>query len=417
MRTKDEILKSIFARTTLGIKFGLDNITNACEDLGNPQKSFRAIHVAGTNGKGSVCAYLESILRCQGYSTGLFTSPHIFGFEERFVLNGLPIETAEWLRVYCDIEEIVNRYNLTFFEISTLLAFELFKRKKIEWAVVETGLGGRLDSTNIIKPDVSIITNIGIDHIDYLGDNIISIAKEKLGIVKENVPLILGIQTYSEICDVARSICDGKKAPYIPVDLNEVSDISINEQGSVFTCNSIKYQTGLSGLYQIQNAMCAIKAMEKIRVVKKKSIVAGIKNTNIKGRFQEILIKNTRFVFDVAHNIQAVGEHCALLKQKFNHRSITIIAGIMKDKNTRQMLELYVKTADNLILIYPKTSRAADPKDLIKKIPDVYLDKVSIIKDAKDAVMAIQKDKNTIVSVTGSFYTVCEIVSALGIVL
>ena len=169
METSSRIISQrLFLRTTHGIKLGLDRMRAAADRIGNPQDQYPSVHIAGTNGKGSVCAYLDSCLRRMGFKSGLFTSPHIVDFEERFIINGRPVASESWVAVYRDIEPVIEELGLTFFEAATLIAFELFKREKVEWAVFETGLGGRLDATNIIRPEAAVVTRLAMDHMDLL---------------------------------------------------------------------------------------------------------------------------------------------------------------------------------------------------------------------------------------------------------
>ncbi len=230
MHTASDIEHRLFNRTTKGIKLGLDRMFAAAATLGNPQNAYQCIHVAGTNGKGSTSAFIESVLREHGFKTGLFTSPHIISFEERFMINGKPIITRQWMDVYRSVEPIIEDLRLTFFEAVTLLAFELFKREKVEWAVFETGMGGRLDSTNIIIPKVASITAIAMDHMNFLGDNLLSIAGEKLGIVKKGIPLVMALPLQKEIVELAWAKCKELNAPCFFVSGKDALDIAEHEK-------------------------------------------------------------------------------------------------------------------------------------------------------------------------------------------
>lgn len=415
MRNQEDIIKELFARTTQGIKFGLDRIAEAAGCLGNPQNAYRSIHVAGTNGKGSVCAFLESILSYQGYSTGLFTSPHIVRFEERFIINGKPVESGEWLEVYQDIEDIVNRYSLTFFEISALIAFELFKRKNVDWAIIETGLGGRLDATNIIIPQASVITNIGIDHTEYLGEDILSITEEKLGIVKENVPLVLGVQNNPEVTTLALRICIEKGAPHVFIDKEEACNSMQIDSGSGFRYNNRDYFIPLSGTYQVMNALCALKTIEMLGVAVEETAVKALGKTFLPARFQTVVVRGKEVVFDVAHNPQAVAELCEVIRHRFDNIPVCLVAGIMADKDAQYMFEKYTEFATKIIITRPETPRAATPSELVKKIPDSFKKNIEIIDNVKDAVCSACTKFDGIICVTGSFYLVGEAMTALQI--
>ena len=256
------IREHLFSLTAKGIKYDLERIREAAKIFGNPQNTYRSFHVAGTNGKGSTCAYLESILRSMGFRTGLFTSPHIISFEERFCICGKPVTEECWLEVYKDQQEIIRRLNLTFFEASTLIAFEIFRRKKVDWAVFETGMGGRLDATNVINPQVSIITSISMDHTEFLGDSLLSIAGEKLGIVKENIPLVIAKNSEKGVMKLAEDICSRKKADISVVSLDDADEITHTEKGMQFRRNGVLYTINLSGEFQVLNSLLAIKGIE-----------------------------------------------------------------------------------------------------------------------------------------------------------
>ena len=412
-KIRNDIIKELFARTTLGIKFGLDRILKATEYIGNPQHSLNIIHVAGTNGKGSVCAFIESILRHQGYATGLFTSPHIINFEERFLINGKPIPPDEWIDVYHSIKGVINQFTLTFFEVSTIIALEIFKRKNVDWAVIETGLGGRLDATNIVIPKVAVITNVGIDHKEYLGKTIKKIAYEKLGIVKSGVPLVLGVQEEKAVYPLAHDICKAKDSPLFIVDSQDAINIDIHANGSSFTYNSTKYCIPLKGIHQVYNALCSLKTMSLIYNKNPEEYSEGIKNTFFPGRFQEKNVEGKCIIFDVAHNPQAVKSLCNLLKYRYYNQKICIISGLMADKDISTILNEYAKIAEKIILTCPKISRAADPNSIVKKMYSLNSNKIKIIFSVKEAVFYALSSFHGIICITGSFYTVGEAMSAL----
>lgn len=412
--TRNNIVEELFARRTLGYKFGLDRMLQAAECIGNPQNSMNIIHVAGTNGKGSVCAYTESILRQLGFVTGLYTSPHILNFEERFLINGKSVHPDEWIEVYQTIKSVIDRFNLTFFEISTIIALEIFKRRNVDWAVIETGLGGRLDATNIVTPNAAVITNIGIDHTEYLGDTIADIALEKLGIVKSGVPLVLGVQEENAVYPLSRKICDLKKSPLVMVESEEATNIDINENGCSFMYNSTEFFIPLQGIHQVHNALCAVKAISLINNKKTDIYAAGIKKTFFPGRFQEKNVHGKRLIFDVSHNPQAVRNLCNLLIQRYYNQDICIISGIMADKDVLTILYEYTKIADSIILTRPDISRAAYPHSIIKKVTAQNSTHIKVISSVKDAVFDALESFHGIICITGSFYTVGEAMSALG---
>ncbi|HAJ79082.1 MAG TPA: hypothetical protein DCO75_04860, partial [Fibrobacteres bacterium] len=347
-RNPREIIDRLFSRTRHGIKLGIDRMLAASDEAGNPQNAYSSIHVAGTNGKGSVCAYMESVIRSTGFKTGLFTSPHIVNFEERFIINGNQVPTLKWLEVYCDVENIIEKYNLTFFEAITLIAFELFKREKVEWAIFETGMGGRLDATNIIVPRVSVISVIEMDHTEYLGKDLPSIAREKLGIVKKNVPLVMLKPPQSAIESLAIKRCDEMSAPCFMVSEDRDGAYATNGNSTNFLYKGKKFTTTLNGRFQVKNAIVAIKALECAGFNDSASMADGIASTILPGRFQILELLNRIVVFDVGHNPNAAEAMADALKIRFDGLPMCFVTGIMKDKDIAGILSHYCGMATRL---------------------------------------------------------------------
>lgn len=393
---KKEILNNIFSKTNSGIKLGLERMLKASGELGNPHLAYKVIHVAGTNGKGSVCTFMETALRSLGFRTGLYTSPHLVNFNERFKINGISCKDDEWLSVYKDIKKITENYDLTFFEISTLIAFILFKNAKVEYAIIETGLGGRLDATNIVDPEVSIITKIGIDHIAYLGDNIVSIAQEKLGIVKENKPVVMLNPDEKGIKVLAENIALEKNSDIYFVDFPKK-----------------KIELKMKGTYQQLNANTVIKALDLIGFCDTAMNCKNLSMATLAGRFDLRSIRDKYILFDVSHNPQAVNEFVNNIKDEFNGRGITLVVGLMKDKDTSLIIAKYCEIAEEIILTKPATDRSEDPEKLADMVTDNSI-KISVTKNVKDAVnLALQKD--SLICITGSFFTVGEAMEYLNI--
>jgi dihydrofolate synthase/folylpolyglutamate synthase len=411
----NSILTRLFLRTAKGIKPGLDRMISSAAFIGNPQNSFRSFHVAGTNGKGSVCSYIESALRREGYHTGLFTSPHIVSFEERFIINGKPVREHEWLEVYSCIENAVEQFDLTFFEASTLLAFELFKRAGIEVAVIETGMGGRLDATNIISPVVSVITRLGMDHTEYLGPDLLSIAGEKLGIVKKNVPVVMAKPQQQEITALANEICSKSGSRLVIADSEEISSAAFESGQRCFSYRGTGYMVGLTGKYQPANAVCAINALNESGLCLRESIVSGLKKTCLPGRFDVRTISGKQVVFDVGHNVQALESLIESLNDVFGDKSILFVTGIMKDKDTSGMINLLCSRAGHIILSMPHTDRASTAEALAGLVPVSFAGKMEIIPEVAMAIKAAMSGPYGIICVTGSFYTVGEAMMEMNI--
>jgi len=255
MATPEEIAQRLYSRTTLGIKLGLERMRRASELIGNPQASFASIHVAGTNGKGSICAYIESAIRAHGVKTGLFTSPHLVRFEERFIMNGFPVSGPQWTAVFDDIADVIESMHLTFFEATTLIAFELFKREGVQWAVIETGMGGRLDATTVVDPAVTVITSLSLDHMQFLGNDIVSVAREKLGIVKRHVPLVIARPKEEQVRAAALDRCAEMDSPCVFVSSEDAIRNATFGESTSFPYEGRLVRTPLPGEYQVQNAL------------------------------------------------------------------------------------------------------------------------------------------------------------------
>ena len=409
-----DVRKHLFSLTARGIKFDLKRIIEASNRIGVPHSAYKCIHVAGTNGKGSTCAYIESILRTSGFKTGLFTSPHILNFEERFQIDGKIISEDLWLGAYEKLSGIIDKLKLTFFEASTLIAFDLFKATGVEWAVFETGMGGRLDATNIISPVVSVISSVSMDHMEFLGDNLLSVFREKLGIVKKNTPLILAANPDEDVMRLARKVCSEAGA-----DLTVVSSDGLDSQqtpaGTRFSYNGQIYDIQLHGSFQVLNSLMAINAVRKAGISDDAVIKEGLLKANLPGRFQKIEISGKNVIFDVGHNPEAAEAFITALQANFPNKKACIVTGIMKDKDTAGIIANYLKVAETIIFTQPGTERAESAQNLLSRVPPEKQLKCFVIPDVASAVKAALCGKEELVCIAGSFYTVSEGFSALGI--
>ncbi|MEC7646531.1 MAG: folylpolyglutamate synthase/dihydrofolate synthase family protein [Bacteroidota bacterium] len=312
-------------------KSNIDNIVSASKILSNPHDKFKSIHIAGTNGKGSVSHMLSSILHEAGYKVGLYTSPHLKDFRERIKINGKIISELEVVKFVENNKINFEKIGLSFFEFTVALAFNYFANKKVDIAIIEKGLGGRLDSTNIITPELSIITNIGLDHIKLLGNTIEQIAKEKAGIIKQNVPVVIG-RNQVKIKDIFQNIAN-KKNTHIKYAKNH------------------KFTTDLKGDYQKENINTVITAILEIQKqgwkITKKDITKGllntIKNTGLLGRWQT-LNEEPLIICDIGHNEDAIKANFKQIQQT-PHKKLHIIFGLVNDKNLDSILNLLPKHA------------------------------------------------------------------------
>lgn len=416
MDESQTIAQRLFSRTTHGIKLGLERMQMAAARLGDPQKSYDSIHVAGTNGKGSTCAYVEAVLRSQGHRTGLFTSPHIVSFEERFIVSGKPVSSGQWVGVYRDLESTIEKLGLTFFEAATLIAFELFKREKVDFAVFETGMGGRLDATNILAPRACAITRIAMDHMNFLGNDLVSIAGEKLGIVKTGVPCIMALPEALEVVTLAQTVCREKQSILsFANSATEASDIELSGNGVSCTYRDQRFGLPLSGIHQVQNALVAIKTLNAVGIDDLKKISSAMAKTFLPGRFHIEMHKGKTIVFDVGHNPDAAQSFIETCGRRFGETSMAMVIGVMKDKDLEGMLTHFCKKAKRIILTRPDVERSADTEILKSNIPAWFKGPVYEIPSVPDAVVAVLTSPEELVGIVGSFFTVGEAMVSLGI--
>ena len=413
-----QIKSTLFSHVNKGIKYDLDRMFKAASLCGDPHNSYLSIHVAGTNGKGSTCAYIESVLRRAGYKTGLYTSPHITNFEERFRIDGVDIDEDTWFDVYKDQEKIINDLGLTFFEAATLMAFEIFKRAGVRYAIFETGMGGRLDATNIITPKVSVITKLALDHCEYLGLALEAIAGEKLGIVKPGAPLVMLEPNDPRIKELAVEKCkeSGSELVFSPFDIMNdvygVTDVVCHDGGVSFYLDGRKYDLSMIGEYQVQNAVLAVNALECVADIDYQTVYEGMKSTVLPGRFQIVNINNQQTVIDVAHNPDAAEALVGALKKRFPDKRVSFVLGMMRDKDINTVLKILTPYASTFYFTRPKTERAADPYGMMELTDGKFDGRRIVIEDVAEAVNTALRDAvntaDTIVCVTGSFYTVSE---------
>jgi dihydrofolate synthase/folylpolyglutamate synthase len=416
----NECLQTMYSLRRFGIKLGLSTIRQILKDLGNPQDKYASIHVAGTNGKGSVASTLASILSTAGYKTGLYTSPHLVRFNERITINNCPISDD---RVVASYEAVKNVHHgnrePTFFEFTTAMALHEFDRQKVDWAVIETGMGGRLDATNIIKSALSIITNISLEHREYLGNSLAQIAREKGGIVKNGVAVVTGAKQ-KQVVTVIKEIAESKKAPLYRI--GEHFRIRRDSSGK-FTYFGMEntwrgLQTSLPGNHQIDNAALVLAACEIL--IKKKvglplqSIKAGLKKNIWPGRL-EIVSRDPFILLDGAHNLIAARNLAKYLANNLAGHKITMVIGILNDKPYKAMLHAILPVCSQAILTRPKIDRGVDPETLYTIAKEV-ISNAAVIPEVEKAVNEAIKTRraNDVICIAGSLYVVGEAIEALG---
>lgn len=376
-------------------KKDLTNILAFSKELDFPEQKFKTIHVGGTNGKGSTSHMIASILQEAGYKVGLYTSPHLKNFTERIRINGKEVARDYVATFILKNKKFLENQRLSFFEMTVGMAFQYFAQEKVDIAIIEVGLGGRLDSTNIISPQVSVITNIGLDHTQFLGETLPEIAFEKAGIVKANIPVVIG-EKQVEVTDVFK-----EKASEMNAELSFASD------------NFMDYKTDLQGEYQKLNANTAVKVVQKLKqfTVSEHQIHEGllrvVNNTNLKGRWQ-ILQEEPKVICDTAHNAEGLKIVLDQLKKE-NINQLHIVLGVVSDKKLDEVLPLFPKNAI-YYFCQPEIPRALSARELelvaseFNLKGEVFLTVNQAYNSAKEHAL-----DNDLIYVGGSTFVVAEV--------
>ena len=410
----DNHLEALYHLRRFGIKLGLETISRLMRGLGNPHHAYCCIYVAGTNGKGSIAALLSSILTHAGYKVGLYTSPHLVRFNERIQINGHPISDRHVIEAAEAVQQIYTQSDPpTFFECATAMALYYFGRQNVEWAVLETGMGGRYDATNVVRPKVCVISNISKEHTEYLGNTLIKIAAEKAGIIKSGAGVVTGVRQKNALGVIEQTALE-KGAPLLR--LGKEIKVRNSRNGSFTYMGKNRYwrglKVGLPGTHQIQNAGLVLGAVEFLAEndlkVSDKAIHAGLRAVLWPGRLG-IISANPLVILDGAHNPSAVETLKRFLQKEVARRRLTIVIGILKDKAWKVMLRKLAGISDRIILTSPQYERAGDPEQQANFVRSLNQD-VLVIPRIPDAVsFAIDRaTKNDAVCITGSLYTVGE---------
>lgn len=428
-----ELIDELYSKRTKGIKLGLERVSAVLERLGNSHESFLSIHIAGTNGKGSVSKIIYSLLRAHGLKVGLFTSPHLTRFTERIIVNNEEISEENVINLI----EKIKPYGevLTFFEYITIMAFLYFQEMEVDYAVIETGMGGRLDATNVVKPEVSIITSIGIDHQEFLGTTISSIAQEKAGIIKKGIPVVSASQD-KEAEEVISTKAKEMNAPLFLYGKHFHSEIKLMDLDGIifdfYPCDfqpsdlSQKYgkisrpllnlQLSLTGVHQMENASLALKAFMTIyNQWDETAIRKALKNVEMPGRL-EVVSKEPLVIFDIAHNISAVKKLINSLRSLTEKKPV-VVFGIMKDKDVLGVLKEFENYAEKIFFTSPKYERALKYEDLLRSINGFSINILSLpdpLSAFKEGLRLCKEDGDLFLLCTGSAYLIGEIKEALG---
>lgn len=414
----DETLtRYLFSLRRFGIRLGLENISRLLAVLHNPQREFKAIHIAGTNGKGSTGAMIASVLQAAGLLTGLYVSPHLISFQERIRVNDQWIPIGAVQHYLNQLRTTIETYHCTFFEVMTAIAFAHFADQGVEYGVIETGLGGRLDATNVLHPVVSVITEIDLDHTDTLGGTIRDIAREKAGIIKEMTPVVTSAHNPKAI-EVFEAICSERHSHLYSVAKEcQYEDVQISRQGTTFrvqtpvqTYESVRLR--LHGIHQICNAIAAIRAVELLNdqgaAVSKSQILEGLRNTYWPGRF-EIYRRHPTVILDIAHNPNGLKQLVRTFERVFPGKSFVLMMGVLADKNFEAMVDEVIPKTRKAIAVQPNNPRALNSE----KLADVFREKGIAVSDGgmvKNGLTAFLKDfsEEDILVITGSNYTVSD---------
>ncbi len=422
----DAALHQLYSLERFGIKLGLDNIRTLLSLVGNPHVGLKAVHVTGTNGKGSVCAYIASVLQHAGYRTGLYTSPHLVRFNERIQVDGVPISDADLLRLWngiqpalkqMDGERAVNRP--TFFEVTTALAFEYFRERAVDVASVEVGMGGRFDATNVLESRVAVVARVGLEHTEHLGRTVDRIAREKAGIIK---PTSRAVTVDQEALPVIEARCRELGVPLTVVGRDvtvervsqDLSEQRLRVRGAF---GDLSVTTPLVGSFQVENVGLAVAALTELRKtgvdVPDAAIVSGLAATRWPARFQAVR-REPLVVVDGAHNGPAAAALAAAYKEIFPGKKCLLVTGILADKDLASIAGSLGPLAERVVACRPKSHRAYHPEEVASAFRRFApTEVIPSVPDAIDRALS-QAGKDDLVLITGSIYTAGEALEHLG---
>ncbi len=403
-----ETLEYIKCLQNLGSKPGLSRVTELACLMGNPQNSLKIIHVTGTNGKGSTCAMIESVLVKAGYKTGKFSSPWIEKINEYICINGQPISDDEFAQAVTGAKDFADKMEEcpTEFEVITVAAYNWFEKQKCDVVIMETGMGGLADATNIIsKPVLSVITNVAIDHTKFLGSTVEEIAENKSGIIKEDCPVLFGGEDEKAL-KVIEKITNEKKVELFTTDKPDV--ISSDVSGSRFEYRGLELEIPLAGEYQPHNAATAFDAIDILASqgfeISDEDIVSGFEDVKWKGRF-EILQKDPLFIFDGGHNMQGILYSVMSIKKYFD-KKVNILTGVLADKEYEKMAAVLSAVAENVFTVTPDNPRALDAEKYTSVFAEKGVNAIACgnISDGVRKALEFSKKENRPLVAIGSLY-------------
>ena len=398
---------------------GLKRISELCNALGNPEKKLKFVHVAGTNGKGSFCSMLDSVLRSAGYTTGLFTSPYIRFFNERICFDGAPITDDELAEITSFVKPIADKMKEkpTEFELITAIGFEYFKRKNCDIVILEAGMGGRLDSTNIIEtPLLSVITGIAFDHTAFLGNTIEKIAAEKAGIIKEGRPILWGGNNDAAL-NVIKSHASEMSSDLYTTDRNSILIKGSTLDGTVFDYGDrTNIKISLLGSYQPYNAANVISAVDILRGnglnISDEALRTGLLSAKWPARF-EMISSDPIVIYDGAHNPEGIEAACKSIKNYFGNKKVFVLSGVMKDKDYDYIASMLSSVASRAFTVTPDNPRALDANEYADVLTKKGVDAIPFasLSDALAKAYDTAKNENTPLVCLGSLYMYSELIS------
>ncbi len=421
----EALLNELYLLERFGIKLGIETITDLLGHMGNPHRRFKTVHVTGTNGKGSVCAYVASVLRRAGYRVGLYTSPHLVRFTERIQVDGREIPDADVARIYHEMQPAIAKTSHgsrvrqpTFFEVTTAMAFHYFAERDIDIGVIEVGMGGRMDATNVIHPLVAVLTRIGLEHTEHLGKSENRIAREKAGIIKPGCRVVtvdqptlptITAQALARECPIT---VVGRDVRYERLGFDRSGQRLRIEDGG-----TVELQIPLLGSYQPENAAIAyavVRDLVKMELeIPREAIVAGFRETSWPGRMQ-IVRSNPTVIVDGTHNAPGVPTLAASLNELFPGEKPVFVLGILEDKDLGAFANALGPLASRLVIAKPETPRAYPPEAIARAFASHVQDPVVVPKVSEGVERAISlAGREGLVVVTGSIYTAGEALAHL----
>lgn len=422
----DPLFDRLFPPLPAGVHWGLERVDGALDDLGRPERRAPALHVGGTNGKGSVASTCAAVLQEAGRRTGLYTSPHLCSVRERFQVDGRPIAEDRLLAYADEIRSVVAARGLTFFEAATVLAFHVFASEGVEVQVVEVGLGGRLDATNVLVPAACALTNVALDHAEFLGDTLPAIAREKAGIIKPGVPVVTA-ETDPTLLAVFREVAAARGAPLTALDPADLADVDVALDHTAFTFETppwgaLRLRTPLVGRHQAANAALAVALLAHLPDGLRpdaRQVVDGVARVRWPGRDQIEEIDGTTWLFDVAHNVAGIESLVSVLDRLALPAPRVALVGVLGDKEWRRMLPPLLGRVDRAVLTQPPSApegRRWDPHEAMAAATAGVdgLCPVAVVPDFEAALGGARRQAGSgTVVVTGSCHTVGDALRVL----